>query len=222
MNIWRALHAGCKRLQTVIICRLCLKCDGTRAENRFRLSAKRTSPFKSAGASVQSTTGSWVVRISSSNGCDAGYTMFRGSVQSTIYPLHSPVSPSIPLPCVSVCHHDSTGLYYLLLFHCNSSCTNAPQCYVIVHSLSIHYISVLCPSQSQPRIYSLMTFSPHFPVPCCYCLVEGWPTPIDVFLQRRKIKLFVYIVRKIFVCFYNTRDIWRSRPSFAERRNRGF
>ena len=35
-----------------------LKCDDTRAETRFRLSAKRTSPFKSAGASVQSTTGS--------------------------------------------------------------------------------------------------------------------------------------------------------------------
>jgi len=29
--------------------RLCLKCDGTSAETRFRLSAKRTSPFKSAG-----------------------------------------------------------------------------------------------------------------------------------------------------------------------------
>jgi len=28
--------------------RLRLKCDGTRAETRFRLSAKRTSPFKSA------------------------------------------------------------------------------------------------------------------------------------------------------------------------------
>jgi len=26
-----------------------LKCDGTRAETRFRLSANRTSPFKSAG-----------------------------------------------------------------------------------------------------------------------------------------------------------------------------
>jgi len=26
-----------------------LKCDGTRAENRFRVSAKRMSPFKSAG-----------------------------------------------------------------------------------------------------------------------------------------------------------------------------
>ena len=34
--------------------RLYLKCDGTRAKTRFRISAKRTSPFKSAGASVQS------------------------------------------------------------------------------------------------------------------------------------------------------------------------
>jgi len=40
-----------------------LKCDGTRAETRLRLSAKRTSPFKSAGASVQSTAGSRGVRI---------------------------------------------------------------------------------------------------------------------------------------------------------------
>ena len=54
-------------------CRLRLKCDGTRAETRFRLSAKRTSPFKSVGASVQSTAGSRDVRISGSN---AGYTMF--------------------------------------------------------------------------------------------------------------------------------------------------
>ena len=37
--------------------RLRLKCDCTRAETRFRLSAKRTSPFKSAGESVQSTAG---------------------------------------------------------------------------------------------------------------------------------------------------------------------
>jgi len=48
--------------------------------------AKRTSTFKSPGVeSVQSTTGSRVVRISVSN---AGYTMFRGSVKSTGYPLH--------------------------------------------------------------------------------------------------------------------------------------
>ena len=31
--------------------------DGTRAETTFRLSPKRTSPFKSAGESVQSTAG---------------------------------------------------------------------------------------------------------------------------------------------------------------------
>jgi hypothetical protein len=61
------------------------------------------------GGSVQSTTGSGGVRISGSN---AGYTMFRGSVKSTGYPLHSPVSPFLPLPCVTVCHHISTGLYY--------------------------------------------------------------------------------------------------------------
>jgi len=89
-------------------CRLRLKCDGTCAETRFRLSVKRTGPFKSAGASVQSTAGSRGVRICGSN---AGYTMFRGSVRSTGYPLHSPVSPSLPFPCVTVCHQVSNALY---------------------------------------------------------------------------------------------------------------
>jgi hypothetical protein len=91
-------------------CRLRLKCDVTLAETRFCLSAKRTSPFKSAGASVHSTTGNRGVRISGSND---GYTNFRGSVKGSGYPLHSPVSPSLPLPGVTVCHHISTGLYHL-------------------------------------------------------------------------------------------------------------
>ena len=73
--------------------RLRLKCDGTHAETIFRVSEKWTSPFKSAGASVQSTAGSRGVRISGSN---AGYTMFRGSVKGTGHPHHSPVSPSLP------------------------------------------------------------------------------------------------------------------------------
>jgi len=85
-----------------------LKCDGTRAETRFSLSTKWKSPFKSAGTSVQSTTGSRGVCISGSN---AEYTMFRGGVKGTDYPLHSPVSPSLPLSCINVCHHVSTGLY---------------------------------------------------------------------------------------------------------------
>jgi hypothetical protein len=58
--------------------KLRLKYDGTRAETRFCLSAKRMSQFKSAGTSVQSTIGRRGVRISGSN---AGYTMFRGSVE---------------------------------------------------------------------------------------------------------------------------------------------
>jgi hypothetical protein len=104
-SVFRTKRRGCSG------CRLRLKCDGTRAETRFRLSTKQTSPFKSAGASVQSTTGSRGVRISGGN---AGYIMFRGRVKGTGYPFHLPVFPSLPLPCVTVCHHFSTGLYVCL------------------------------------------------------------------------------------------------------------
>jgi len=98
-----------------------LKCDGTHTETRFRPSAKRTSSFKSAEASVQSTTGRRGVRIKGSN---AGYTMFRGSVKGTGYPFHSPVSPSLPLPFVTVCHHISTRLYRCENLKCHSrSCS---------------------------------------------------------------------------------------------------
>jgi len=97
-NIEKPLCSHCCSGQVISI-RIQLKRDGTRAETRFLLSAKRTSPFKSAGASVQSAAGSRGVRISGSN---AGYTMFRGSVKGTGYPLHSYVSPSLPLP-VSPC-----------------------------------------------------------------------------------------------------------------------
>jgi hypothetical protein len=41
-----------------------LKCDGTRAGTRFRLSAKRTSPFKSAG--VVSSVDYWQPRCAHS------------------------------------------------------------------------------------------------------------------------------------------------------------
>jgi hypothetical protein len=81
----------------LIYCRLCLKCDGTCTETRFCLSAKWTSPFKSAGASVQVTTGSWGVHISGSN---AGYTKFQGSEG---YWLPTP-SASFPLTSPPVCH----------------------------------------------------------------------------------------------------------------------
>ena len=78
---------------------VCLKCDGTCAETRFRLSPKRTSRFKLVGASVQLTAGSWDVCISVSN---AGYTTFWGSVRVLAthsirqFPLYSPTHVS---PC---------------------------------------------------------------------------------------------------------------------------
>ena len=86
-------------LQIILAGRGQLKCDGTRAETRFPLSAKRAIPFQSAGVSVQSTTGSRVVRISASN---AGYTMFRGSVKGT-YWLPTPFS-SFPFTSPPVRH----------------------------------------------------------------------------------------------------------------------
>jgi len=114
--------------------RLRLKCDGTRAETRFSLSVKWTSPFKSAGASVQPTTGSRSVRISGSN---AGYTMFCGSVKSTGNPLHSPVSPSLPLPCVTVCHHISSGLYscYIQYNECGQ-----PYCLITLYQQQVRNV----------------------------------------------------------------------------------
>ena len=82
--------------------------DGTRAETRFRLSPKRTSPFKSVGASGQSTAGSRGVRISFSN---AGYTTFGGGVRVLAthsirqFPLHFPSRAS---PCASRFRTSST------------------------------------------------------------------------------------------------------------------
>jgi len=71
-------HVAVKFYTSINVSRARLKRDGTRAETRFGLSAKRTSPLKLArggGGSVQSTTGSRGVRISGSNGSNAEYTM---------------------------------------------------------------------------------------------------------------------------------------------------
>jgi hypothetical protein len=51
-------------------------------------------------------------------GSNAGYTMFRGSEKGTDYPPHSPISPSLPLPCVTVFHHISTGVYLQAVTRC--------------------------------------------------------------------------------------------------------
>jgi hypothetical protein len=87
--------------------RLRFKCDSTRAETRFGLSVKRVSPFKSAGASVHSTTGSRGVGISVSN---AGYTMFQGSVR--VLATHS--IRQFPFTPPSVLHRVPSGFNWTL------------------------------------------------------------------------------------------------------------
>ena len=80
-----------------------LKCDGTHAETRFLLSGRNIRVHLNrpgGGRQFSRLLAARGVRISGSN---AGYTVFRGSVKSTSYPLHSSVSPSLPLPCVSQC-----------------------------------------------------------------------------------------------------------------------
>jgi len=83
-----------------------LKRDGTRAETRFGLSATRTSPFKLAGVSLHSTAGSRGVRISSSNGSNAGYTTFCGRVQD--YWLPTPLA-YFPFTSPTVRHRLPSG-----------------------------------------------------------------------------------------------------------------
>ena len=95
--------------------RLRLKCDGTRTETRFLLSGKWTSPFQSAGVSVRSTTGRRAMHISLQGLYCSCKPLFCDHVTITGYPLHSPVSPSLLYPCVTVCHHIPTGLYHI--FH---------------------------------------------------------------------------------------------------------
>jgi len=63
-------HSCCKFTWAdvyMVCCRVKTECGGTRAETRFGLSAKWTSPFLSAGVSVQSAAGSRSMRIGGSN-----------------------------------------------------------------------------------------------------------------------------------------------------------
>ena len=87
-----------------------MKRDGTRADIRFSLSGETdesTYIVPVGGVNSVDYCAAEVCGISCSN---AGYTVFRGSVKGTDYPLYSTVSPSLPFPCVTVCHHISTGL----------------------------------------------------------------------------------------------------------------
>jgi hypothetical protein len=98
---------------------LLFKYDGRRAENRFRLSVKQTSPFQSAGGGRQFS------RLLAAEVCALAVVMLdipRSEVVWRVLATHSIRQfPSLPLPCVNVYHHISTGLYtqlhYKYLLH---------------------------------------------------------------------------------------------------------
>jgi len=121
-------------------------------------------PLNRRGASVQSTTGSRSVRISGSN---VGYTMFRGSVKGTGYPLHSQFSPSLPLPCVTGCHHISTGVYIRTKALVCFLLRYPKQCDVVLCLSSLINTCLLMSNDFQP-------YFKHICVVCCYSCNGGF------------------------------------------------
>jgi len=121
--------------------RLRLKCDGTCAETIFRLSAQRTSPFKSEGESVYSTTGRRAVHISLQGLYCLCKPVFCSHVTYCVL-LHSLVSPSLLLPCVTVCHHISNAVYnlYDISTLCCVQKIQRDLCKQTTHNFSLRYL----------------------------------------------------------------------------------
>jgi hypothetical protein len=57
--------------------------------------------------------------------------------KTTGYPLHSPVFPSLPLPCVTVCHQVSTALYHM------KPVTPSRKCCIMLNILLVVYSTVI-------------------------------------------------------------------------------
>jgi hypothetical protein len=94
--------------------RLRLKCDGTRAETRFNLSAKRTNPFKSAGAQFSrllaaELCASTVVMLDTPGSEIVWRVLATQSICQ--FPLHFPFRAS---PCANTFQLDSTTVILAL------------------------------------------------------------------------------------------------------------
>jgi hypothetical protein len=87
-----------------------LEWNDTSTEPKFRLSVKKTNPSKLACVTV------WL--LADEVRCARQLVMFvlcwinyvLWSCDATRYPLHSPVSPSLSLPCVAMCHLKLKGM----------------------------------------------------------------------------------------------------------------
>jgi hypothetical protein len=153
-----------------IICSFRFSCvalaerDGTRAETRFRLSLKRTSPFKSV------TAGSRGVRISLSN---VGYTTFGSGVR--VLATHSirqfPLNfPSRASPCATRLRTS---------FYCTSSATSSSK-----RMLKFYY-QPLCLCQS---CFHTAKFIKFVAAKICFSAGHGWLSCGDEFLRCNHIQ----------------------------------
>jgi len=114
----------------------------------FCLSAKRTSPFKSAGG--VSSVDYWPVEL-----CASAVVMLDtpcSAVVRRVLATHCirQFPPSLPLPHVTVCHHISTGIYWIKL---NSSVWNKKptRCHLVLYLFLLYKLlnifrATLCPS----------------------------------------------------------------------------
>jgi len=113
-------NGGCK-LQITICSRTRLKRDCTRAETRFGLSAIRTSPFTLTRGGGGQFLLDDLCRLLAAEVSESAVVMVvmldtrcsEVECKTTGYPLHSHVPPSLPQPCVTVCHQVSTEPYQL-------------------------------------------------------------------------------------------------------------
>ena len=86
----------------------------------FVFRAKRTSPFKSAG-------GRQFSRLLAAEVCASAVVMLDTPCSEVVWRVLAThcirqFPPSLSLPCVTVCHHISTWLYYcIILYHFNNS-----------------------------------------------------------------------------------------------------
>ena len=100
--------------------------------------------------------------------------MFRGSVKSTGYPLHSPVPPSVPFRCVTVCHHISAALYQRKMEHWwNEELITRPQCVAVKDSSS--FIYTRCGKKPMSKLRELIGWTKNKDLLSRNCMSEMRP-----------------------------------------------
>ena len=130
-------------------------------------------------------------------------------VKGTGYPPHSPVSPSLRLPCVTVCHNISTGLYDSRMsasrappvrahniLTCHFSVLSRTVCYTNF-SLSVHLLILIF--RNILDVLQLISTNP-FPHFCSICnlLPKFHTRSLKCFLPKGKILVYMHLMKCVY------------------------